>query len=105
MQKVRLSDKDLEAIKRLFREIFGKDDHLWLFGSRVDLNRRGGDIDLYIETKEVDASVAVTKRSRLWGRLQDAIGAQKLDILLNVLAFESQLRMYNEAKTTGVMLV
>jgi predicted nucleotidyltransferase len=51
MQEVRLPDKDLDQIKVLFKSFFNK-DHLWLFGSRVNLSKKGGDIDLYIETSE-----------------------------------------------------
>ena len=40
-QKVRLGDSDVNHIIESFKQHFGKDDHLWLFGSRVDLERRG----------------------------------------------------------------
>lgn len=105
MQKVRLPDKDLEQIKLLFRKFFGEDDHLWLFGSRVDLTRRGGDIDLYIETKEANNSVAWSKERKLWGALQHELGEQKIDIVTNILPRKFVIPIYNEAKSTGVMLI
>lgn len=104
MQKVRLTDEYLNTITKLFREIFGKDDHLWLFGSRVDLSKRGGDIDLYIETCEIDKSSAWKKESRFWVELQKALGEQKIDIVTKIIARDFTISIYDEAKATGVML-
>ena len=33
---------------------FGAETKVWLFGSRVDDARRGGDVDLYVETNKVN---------------------------------------------------
>ncbi len=41
-EKVRLSHEDLEALKNLFCKYFLAEDKLWLFGSRVNLNKKGG---------------------------------------------------------------
>jgi predicted nucleotidyltransferase len=48
---MRLSPDQLRAIKTLIEREFDADTRIWLFGSRVDDSRRGGDIDLYIETE------------------------------------------------------
>ena len=45
---ISLSDRKLKAIIQSFKMNFLKEDHLWLFGSRVDFNRKGGDIDLLL---------------------------------------------------------
>ena len=44
---MRLSKKELETIKSTIRNIFG-DAVVYLFGSRIDELKKGGDIDLYI---------------------------------------------------------
>lgn len=44
---MRLSRFKIEKIKESFQETFQKDS-IYLFGSRVDDNQKGGDIDLYI---------------------------------------------------------
>ncbi len=44
---MRLTDNDKRAIKETFFEIF-EDGKIYLFGSRADDTKRGGDIDLYI---------------------------------------------------------
>ncbi len=48
---MRLSDKEVQAIKDCFRNIFHSGE-IYLFGSRVDDSKKGGDIDLYIRTDE-----------------------------------------------------
>ena len=48
---MRLSDKYINTIKKYFFDIFGEGD-IYLFGSRVDDTKKGGDIDLYLVIKE-----------------------------------------------------
>ncbi len=106
MQKVRLSDYDLAQITELFKKYFGSQDHLWVFGSRVDLSKRGGDIDLYIETIDPIAASANKKRTQYIIALWDAIGEQKIDIVLNLVAAKPfELPIYKIAREEGVQLV
>lgn len=44
---MRLSKKEVEIIKEKITTVFGK-TNIYLFGSRVDDTKKGGDIDLYI---------------------------------------------------------
>jgi predicted nucleotidyltransferase len=45
---MRLSTEEIRCIKRIIVEEFGSDALLWLFGSRIDDAKRGGDVDLYV---------------------------------------------------------
>ncbi|AIK96727.1 hypothetical protein [Candidatus Odyssella acanthamoebae] len=45
-----INDQEMTAIKNRFKELFCDSDPLWLFGSRVNLDDHGGDIDLFIDT-------------------------------------------------------
>jgi uncharacterized protein len=51
---MRLKLKDVEFIKQTARDYFGKEAKIYLFGSRVSDHKKGGDIDLYIETNSKD---------------------------------------------------
>ncbi len=44
---MRLSDKEIEIIKRTVMEYFGN-SRVYLFGSRLIDQKRGGDIDLFV---------------------------------------------------------
>ncbi len=63
---MRLTEKQINAIKRAFKNIFSESDHIWLFGSRVDDAKKGGDIDLYIETDYADYAVIAKKKIDFW---------------------------------------
>ncbi len=47
---MRLSSKYINVIKKYFHIFFGEGD-IYLFGSRVDDDKKGGDIDLYLVVK------------------------------------------------------
>jgi len=47
---MRLTNLEQKSIKETFSEIF-KTGKIYLFGSRTDDNKRGGDIDLYIRVQ------------------------------------------------------
>ena len=47
---MRINTDQHQSILQATRRSFGTDVQVWLFGSRVDDTRRGGDLDLYVET-------------------------------------------------------
>ena len=51
---MRLKKENIEVIKILAKKYFGENAKVYLFGSRIDDNKKGGDIDLYIETDVKD---------------------------------------------------
>lgn len=94
---MRLTPLEQEAIKSSFREAFPRDDHIWLFGSRLDDTKRGGDIDLYIETHLLPDE-AVRAKGRFLILLQTKIGEQRIDIVLNLLSLKQSKPIYSIAR-------
>lgn len=61
---MRLNSIELEAVRRVLSG--GLVGPIWLFGSRADDSRRGGDIDLYLEPDQpVTLRQAITMEYRL----------------------------------------
>lgn len=105
IETIRLTPFEIDAICKSFRTYFEPEDHLWLFGSRVNPKARGGDIDLYIETTIPDASTAVDKNTAFVIELYDKIGEQKIDVVLNLVTRDYKLAIYEVAREEGVQLV
>ncbi len=105
IKNIRLTPFEIDAICTSFRTHFAPEDHLWLFGSRVNLKARGGDIDLYIETTISDASSAVDKNTAFVIELYDKIGEQKIDVVLNLVTRGHKLAIYEVAREEGIQLV
>jgi uncharacterized protein len=74
---MRLKDFEIEAIKTI---VAGRDPsaRVYLFGSRADDTKRGGDIDLLIMSDTLSLDDRGKIRWDLWGKL----GEQKIDILI-----------------------
>lgn len=103
--QLRLTEKEINYIKTIFIKHFGINNHIWVFGSRVDLNKRGGDLDLYIETNSDSMAEVFDQKIKFLVDLKDAIGDQKIDVIINLLPLNKQLLIYEEARTTGIMLL
>jgi len=67
-------------IKKAFLEVF-ESGNIYLFGSRVDDTKKGGDIDLYISTP--DKKDLVSKKIDFLVQLKRKIGEQKIDVVLD----------------------
>lgn len=102
---MRLTEKQLDAIRELFFVYFLPEDKIWLFGSRVDDLKKGGDIDFYIETHYPETSQIAEKKISFLRDLKKRIGDQKIDVIINVLEKNKQLRIYDEAKSTEIRLL
>ena len=77
---MRLTDFQHQAIKKYFLEVF-KEGQIYLFGSRVDELKKGGDIDLYIQTK--DTTNLMHKKIDFLVKLKREIGLQKIDVVFD----------------------
>lgn len=104
-KSIRLSSFEINAIKEAFRKNFSSMDHLWLFGSRLDPNARGGDIDLYIETTLQSSQEVLNRRIIFLCDLYEKIGLQKIDVVLNLVSSEVYLPIYEIAKSEGILLL
>ena len=99
---MRLTPSQEQITKTTVDQVLGAPSRVWLFGSRVNDELRGGDIDLLIETDAVLPNRARTL-CRLHGALIYALGERKLDILLKD-ARTRDAPVFNIAKRTGVIL-
>lgn len=79
---VRLEPWEITVIRESFQKTFLPEDHLWLFGSRADLTKRGGDIDLYIETKMTKFEDWRKAENQFHLALIDGLGDQQIDIVV-----------------------
>jgi predicted nucleotidyltransferase len=81
---MRLTKKEIEAIREVTSEVFGDKAKAHLFGSRVNDALKGGDIDLLIQT---DRNIPGAEQNRLKIKflvhLKNRIGDQRIDVVLD----------------------
>jgi len=95
---LRLTTQQQQAIKTYFLEVF-KEGQIYLFGSRTDDTKKGGDIDLYIRTP--DTKDLVHKKLDFLIKLKRDIGNQKIDIVFDK---GLQRAIDNVAQKQGILL-
>jgi len=78
---MRLQNFEINSIKLTVTHIFGKDSKVFLFGSRVYDDIKGGDIDLYIQPS--DNNNLWEKKIDFLVQLKSAIGDQKIDVVIS----------------------
>ena len=101
---MRLNDQQRAAIRTTVAETFGTKARVWLFGSRVDDAKRGGDIDLLIETDQVDADALARTEISFLSKIQMKLGEQKIDVLLDYPSRKTRPPIFSIARQTGVLL-
>ncbi len=97
-KRIRLSDYEIKTIKDTAKEVFGEDIKVYIFGSRTDPTRKGGDIDILIKTnKEISTDQQLTFLAKLELRGIE----RKVDLL--VITPKTELKdIHKEALKTGV---
>lgn len=95
---MRLTPTQHQQILQATRLNFGTNANVWLFGSRVDDSRRGGDIDLYVETDQA---------STLFSALRCKIELKEsLDLHVDLVVKDEGKNkpIYQIAKEQGILL-
>ncbi|WP_029522913.1 nucleotidyltransferase domain-containing protein [Persephonella sp. KM09-Lau-8] len=102
-KNIRLTEYELKAIKETAKEVFGNKAKVWLFGSRVNPNAKGGDIDIYIEIPNYEETDVFSKKVKFLVQLEDKIGEQKIDVI--TAPYNCEKFYCIEAKKTGVRIL
>ncbi len=77
---MRLSQKEQQAICQAARQVFGPSSRVMVFGSRLDDQARGGDLDLLVECPQAldKPGLCIAHFAAL---IQMQIGLRKIDVL------------------------
>ena len=99
---MRLDPQAIDIITSSAKAVIGEDIAIWLFGSRIDDQLKGGDIDLLIEVNyKLENRVAVA--CQINAKIQIALGAQRLDVIVKDVE-TANLPMHEIAKKNGIRL-
>lgn len=99
---MRLSRQTQQAIRDTVREVFGIEAGVKLFGSRINDDARGGDIDLLVELPSITGGLE-HKTMQLVAKLQLRIGDQPIDVLALDPSTPRQ-SIHEQASATGIKL-
>lgn len=99
-KNVRLSNEELNIIKQTAQEIFGKDVKVYLFGSRANPDRKGGDIDIFIETEK---NVSIKDEISFLSTIEIKGVERKVDLVVKA-PNKKEKPIFKLAKETGVLI-
>jgi hypothetical protein len=79
---MRLSTWDIAIVRSLIRARFGADARIWVFGSQLDDDARGGGLDLYVEPGRLPEDNLLLARQALQRDLERRL-RQPVDLVVN----------------------
>jgi predicted nucleotidyltransferase len=97
---MRIKEEVVAIIKKITKENFGGNAQVYLFGSRVNDLKKGGDIDLYIET-DIKENI-LDRKLKMLVEMEKFLGEQKIDLVVN--NFHIEKPIYAIAKQEGIRL-
>lgn len=99
---MRITDQQAQQIKSIVTESFGKEAHVWLFGSRANDNAKGGDVDILVTTtNNIDEPVSMSAKVSV--KLTRIFNGRKVDVVVEAPNIKQQ-PIFEVAKATGVRL-
>ena len=103
---MRITPEQIEIFSMYARRYFGEDAKLWLFGSRVDDGKRGGDYDFLVETSILDANEIIQRKVVLLTKLQGTpqFEDENIDIVIKRRSGTFEMPIYQVAMQDGVRI-
>jgi predicted nucleotidyltransferase len=93
---MRITNAEKKALTEAVRQV-DRDARIWLFGSRVDDTKKGGDIDIAI----LSPKIRLSERMGIRRNITDSIGEQKIDLVVSA---DGQDPFFRMAVETGVRI-
>jgi predicted nucleotidyltransferase len=101
---MRLSKSEITIIKRVACDVWGAKTIIYLFGSRTDDSKKGGDIDLFVDLEdEREPQKIMLQKAEFLGKLDLLMGEQKIDLLVRT-SYNNHLPIIQTAQIMGVAL-
>jgi hypothetical protein len=103
---MRLTPRQIQAIKQAVADHFGANAQVWLFGSRTDDKRRGGDFDFYVETDLDDPAEVIDRKLRALAQIHATpeFEDEKIDLVIKPAIAGPYPPIYERARQQGVRL-
>lgn len=99
---MRLSTDQIQAIRYAATTTFGDDTAVWLFGSRVDDAKKGGDIDLLVRPSPMAAKQPFAQKVRMLTLLERLMGERQIDLVIEQPLDDRPI--VKVAHTTGIQI-
>jgi predicted nucleotidyltransferase len=99
---MRLSEQHIKAIRAIVHEEAGAAAKVRVFGSRLNDERRGGDLDLLVELDAAVTNPAWIAAS-IEARISRALGGRSVDVVLDAPNLR-HLPVHSVAEHEGVLL-
>lgn len=100
---MRLTADQVQAIRQAAAHTFGDGAAVWLFGSRVDDSKKGGDIDLLVRPRASAADEPFAKKIRMLTLLERTLGERKIDLVIE--QPDDGRAIVSVAHATGIQLL
>ncbi len=102
---MRLQAKEVDAIVQAARNTFAPGTEVFLFGSRLQDEARGGDIDLLVETPKVlSPADMVRRRTRFVADIYRLLDEQRIDVVITTRGQQDLRGVVVAAKRDGLKL-
>lgn len=101
---MRLTAPQIQTIKQVALEVFGSAAQVYLFGSRTDEQRRGGDIDLYVTQPPLSPEAQLDAKLTFLVKIKQQLGDQRIDLVFAPAQGQALLPIHRMAQQTGVPL-
>lgn len=99
---MRLTPDQIQAICFAATQAFGENAGVWLFGSRADDQKKGGDIDLLVHPAADAMDDVFMRKINMKVHIEQLMGEQKIDIVVETPFDERPI--VKIARDTGVRL-
>lgn len=103
---MRLTTAQIQTIERAACQYFGADAAVWLFGSRTDDDKKGGDYDFLVETSLDSPDALIQQKIAMLLALQSSrpFEDEKIDLVIKRRNSSFELPIYTVAQQQGIKL-